>query len=234
MSAAVLQRAGLLRSAAESRVHKQPTCEPQAWDPEKFAREQIRGLVRTLFFSSDTRPVRQVIFSSTDSEIDVSSICKQVGVSLAFQTPASVVVICKRLPSELEGRDLAADKRPAESPTRGPVVHQVRKNLWLVNETGPVNADEPSAGRALDSRLWELRRDFQYSIVEGPVASEFSGVAALGQAADGVVLVLAAQHTRRAMARKIKEDLEAAHARILGVVLSERTFPIPAGIYRRL
>jgi hypothetical protein len=46
--------------------------------------------------------------------------------------------------------------------------------------------------------------------------------------------VLGAHSTRRATARKIKETLEAAQARILGTVLSERTFPVPERIYRRL
>jgi Mrp family chromosome partitioning ATPase len=46
--------------------------------------------------------------------------------------------------------------------------------------------------------------------------------------------VVSAQRTRRAAARTIKQALEAAHARILGTVLSERTFPVPEALYRRL
>jgi Mrp family chromosome partitioning ATPase len=56
----------------------------------------------------------------------------------------------------------------------------------------------------------------------------------MAQFADGIILVLSAQRTRRIMARKIKGMLEAAQARILGTVLSDRVFPIPDGIYRRL
>jgi Mrp family chromosome partitioning ATPase len=56
----------------------------------------------------------------------------------------------------------------------------------------------------------------------------------MAQLADGIVLVLSAQHTRRITARKVKEQLEAAQARFLGTVLSDRVFPIPERIYRRL
>jgi Mrp family chromosome partitioning ATPase len=56
----------------------------------------------------------------------------------------------------------------------------------------------------------------------------------MAQFADGIILVLSAHRTRRAMARKIKETLEAAQVRILGTVLSDRVFPIPERIYRRL
>jgi len=56
----------------------------------------------------------------------------------------------------------------------------------------------------------------------------------MAQIADGVVLVVSAERTRRAAACKIKEMLEAAQVRLLGAVLSDREFPIPERIYRRL
>jgi Mrp family chromosome partitioning ATPase len=56
----------------------------------------------------------------------------------------------------------------------------------------------------------------------------------MAQFADGIILVLSARHTRRVTACKIKETLQAAQARLLGTVLSDRVFPIPEAIYRRL
>jgi Mrp family chromosome partitioning ATPase len=56
----------------------------------------------------------------------------------------------------------------------------------------------------------------------------------VGQLADGIILVLDARSTRRATARKIKETLQGARSQILGTVLSERVFPVPESIYRRL
>jgi Mrp family chromosome partitioning ATPase len=51
---------------------------------------------------------------------------------------------------------------------------------------------------------------------------------------DGVVLVLEANATRRDAARRVKEILDAAKVSVLGVVLNNRTFPIPDVLYRRL
>jgi Mrp family chromosome partitioning ATPase len=56
----------------------------------------------------------------------------------------------------------------------------------------------------------------------------------MGQLADGIILVLEAHNTRRAIARKIIETFEAAQVRVLGIVLSQRTFPLPEWMYRRL
>ena len=112
---------------------------------------------------------------------------------------------------------------------------QAAINLWNVPEFGLNEyGEESGTARRWLSRLERLRNEFEYSIIHGPVAGTSSEAALLGQLADGIVLVLGAHSTRRATARKIKETLETAHSRILGSVLSGRTFPVPEQIYRRL
>jgi Mrp family chromosome partitioning ATPase len=99
----------------------------------------------------------------------------------------------------------------------------------------PVANEEDQASTAsLHSLLGAIRTCFEFSIVAGPCAAESTAVIAMAQQADGIVLVMSAQRTRRIAARKIKEKLEAARAHLLGVVLSDRVFPIPERIYRRL
>ena len=63
------------------------------WNPEDFAREQILGLVRRVFFANSDRPARQVVFSAVERNIDVLSICDQVARSLANQTAEDIAVI---------------------------------------------------------------------------------------------------------------------------------------------
>ena len=56
----------------------------------------------------------------------------------------------------------------------------------------------------------------------------------IGQLADGVVLVLSAQKTRRAAALKIKQALDERGVRLLGTILIDREFPVPERVYRNL
>jgi Mrp family chromosome partitioning ATPase len=56
----------------------------------------------------------------------------------------------------------------------------------------------------------------------------------MARLADGLILVLSARHTRRAAARRIKQLLDEARVQLLGTVLTDREFPIPERIYRRL
>jgi len=231
--------AGLLHSPEMTRTAERQESFPQAeslrqprgWNPERFAREQIRGLVRQVFFSNGTRPTHQVVFSALELDTDVRNLCWRVGEALARETPGGVAVV-GGYPR------LIPRGTPVEPCSSEPcmllrqIATRVRGNLWLVPD-GMSNGD-PVKVTSLYSLLGEVRRQFEYSIVQGPPAGESNETAAMAQSADGIILVLSAQRTRRAAALKIKETLQAAQARILGTVLDNRVFPIPEALYRRL
>jgi hypothetical protein len=234
--------AGVLFAGATERETERPdkrkTRESERWNPEGFAREQIRGLVRRVFFSNTERPVRQVVFSAMGAETDVKSICRRVGEALALETTGNIAVVGE-YPQALPDADAETS---GLQPAKGSTLLQqsatrLRGNLWLVPPAGKNSAtrneDEGNTAR-LHSYLGQIRREFEYSIVEGPAAGESNEATAMAQFADGIILVLSANRTRRITARKIKEMLEGAQARILGTVLTDRDFPIPEGIYRRL
>lgn len=60
------------------------------------------------------------------------------------------------------------------------------------------------------------------------------GAARLDARADGVVIAVRWSSTRAQLVQQASEKLEAAGARILGVVLTQRHFVIPSYVYRRL
>ncbi len=234
MSGAVL----FPRTSARAEVSGQERNAPEAegWNPEDFAREQIRGLVRKVFFSNGERPVRQVVFSALDGAADVNSICRGVGEALAMETVSNVAVVgeypevlpeAEIYPAELSGR-LSGNT----STLQHRAANRVRGNLWLV-PAAETHGDR-GATALLHSHLGEMRREFEFSIVEAPPAGESNQALAMAQFADGIILVLSAHRTRRITACKTVEMLEAAKAHILGTVLADRIFPVPDRIYRRL
>jgi protein-tyrosine kinase len=228
MSAGVL----FARSATEEvRFEEESVPQASGWNPEDFARTQIRVLVRRVFFANVERPVRQVVFSAMDPETDVKSICRQVGEALARETASSVALVGQHL-QVLREPETYRSKNPDGSTSLRESATRLQSNLWLV----PVPEQHEVRGTTvgLHSYLGAVRRAFEYSILEGPPAGESNEATSMAQFADGIILVLSAHRTRRVVARKIKEMLEATQARVLGTVLTDRAFPIPAGIYRRL
>jgi hypothetical protein len=199
------------------------------WNPQEFAHQQIRGLVRQLFHTAQPRPLRQVVFSAIDPQTDAGEICRSVGEMLALETTMDVAVAGIGLERSTEG-PLLVCATEMRTPLREAGT-QVRRNLWLLPLE--LSGSEGSAA-SLHRYMGAVRREFEYSIVAVPASASSNHAITLALFADGIVLVLSAQHTRRGQARKIKATLEEAQARLLGTVLSEREFPMPEKIYRRL
>lgn len=205
-----------------------------SWNPENFAREQIRRLVRQVFFSSAPQPKRHVLFSAVEPGADLGSICLRVAQTLAMETSASVAVVgsipqdADTLGSCLED---ASDDSSDGSMLLRKMAMRLASNLWLLPDQS-ANASHNSVSVA--GFFGGLRNEFEYSIVQAPPAGESSRATEMAKAADGLILVLSAQHTRRASALRVKQMMEEAEVRILGTVLTDREFPIPERIYRRL
>jgi len=86
----------------------------------------------------------------------------------------------------------------------------------------------------LRSRIAELRAEFSYVLIDGPPVNLHIDATLLGQMADGVILILESNVTRRETARTVKENLAAANVKLLGAVLNNRTFSIPESLCRKL
>lgn len=87
---------------------------------------------------------------------------------------------------------------------------------------------------ALRTRIAELRSEFDDVLIDSPPVNMYADACGLGKLADGMILVLQSNATRREAARKAKETIESAHVRLLGAVLNKRRFPIPDALYGRV
>jgi hypothetical protein len=217
-------------------------CEPeykQSWDNYNFAGEQILGLVRAVFFSGSSRNTKQVVFSGVDAESDMAGICVRTAEVLAASRTGRVCLV------EADSQSRALEKRYGRTSNDGfdsseaagalPMSsHQVSDNVWLIPaDAFSAHANAQSA-LSLANRLRDLRRGFDYTVMHAAPVSGSSATAQLARIADGLVLGIAAHRTRRIAAKKAQEHLHNAQVRLLGVVLSERRFPIPEKLYRRL
>ncbi len=231
-SVGVLQQSGVVAAVAQGvTLPVVLPCKSNVWKPDEFAREQIRGLVRRVFFASGP-PIRQVVFCPAEPHIDVAPICDQVARALAQETSAQVAFMGREEETEDFG---SAPRTNANVGSIKSSFNQLASNLWYVTRNRSVGSDKQvGTGMHWLSCLTELRKEFEYVVIEGPTAGVSSEAAILGQMTDGLILVLGAHSTRKATAQKIKQALQGAQSRILGTVLSERRFPIPESIYNRL
>jgi polysaccharide biosynthesis transport protein len=110
-----------------------------------------------------------------------------------------------------------------------------RKNLWLLScGSAPENPQVQLISERMRLRLCELRAQFDYVLIDVAPSNSCNDGIVLGSSVDGVVLVLKANSSRREAARKAVQELQSAGIAVLGVVLNQRNFPIPAWLYNRL
>jgi Mrp family chromosome partitioning ATPase len=199
-------------------------------------------LVQQIFFQQTQGQPRVVVFAGIDHGNGCSQIAASVAEALAANAPGAVCLVeanfrTPALPAMLGTTNYhgLTDALVEEVSIRSFVMPICDGKLWLL-PSGPVATDSPSllASTRLSARFAELRKEFGFVIVDAPPMTRYADAIALGLLADGVVLVLEAENTRRETALTAVENLRSSKIQVLGAVLNKRVFPIPEKIYNRL
>jgi hypothetical protein len=206
---------------------------PVAFDAGRFSDLQVLGLVRQVFLAGWPHPARQVVFCAVDESTEIAEACHQIATALAREVSSDVCLVEARMQGK--GWNPGAQLATSHSSTLHATAGQLYSNLWVIPPgLFAKREQEHSEVAGICRGLEELKKEFEYSVIQGPVAGAHRDAALLGQLCDGVVLVLRANSTRRLAAQKTKQSLAAANVRVLGTILCDRTFPIPDSLYRRL
>jgi receptor protein-tyrosine kinase len=205
-------------------------------------REESLKLVQRFFLTSEQTPPKAVVFAAIDSGNGCTRLCAIMAQLLAESVSGSVCLVEGnfRTPSlpDLFGVDNhhgLADSLRQEGAVRGFAKQVGRDNLWLLSSGSQareclnlLNCDR------MKERIAELRSAFDYVLIDAPPLNSYADAMVFGRLADGVVLVLEANATRREAALRVSENLQATRIPVLGAVLNKRTFPIPSALYKRL
>jgi Mrp family chromosome partitioning ATPase len=207
---------------------------------EQIALEESHRLVQHIFSAHNQDPPRVVVFAGIDHGNGCSRICVHTVEALQENLRGTICLVEANFRSPTLHQVFGTsnhygltDALLGEGPMKTFATPVRKANLYLmscgslvVNSHGLLNSER------LGSRFDDLRNEFDSVVVDAPPLSRYSDAIALGRAADGLVLVLEANATRREAALRISEHLRASQIRILGAVLNKRTFPIPESLYR--
>ena len=161
--------------------------------------------------------------------------------TLAKNTPSSVCLVEANLRSPALPAMLGTtnhhgltDALLQEGPIRSFAKPVRGDNLWLLS-SGALAVDSANLlnSERLKARFAELRKEFDFVLIDAPPLTRYSDAIAIAQLADGLVLVLEANSTRKEAALEVTNALRSAQIQVLGAVLNKRTFPIPESLYHR-
>jgi capsular exopolysaccharide synthesis family protein len=209
---------------------------------DKVTREETYKLVQNIFLLSGDESPKTVIFAGIDSGNGCSEICAHTAITLASQKIGTVCLVDGNLHSPslpglfgISNHHGLTDALIKKGSIRDFAKVVGPDNLWLLS-CGSLAEESRSllSSETMKTRLAELRKEFDYVLVDSPPLNTCADGVAVGQLVDGLVLVLEANATRRGAAVKVIENLRAAQVKILGAVLNKRTYPIPASLYHRL
>jgi len=210
------------------------------FDP--VAPEECLRLVQRIFLAQPANSGRVIVFAGIDPRTGCTRVCVDAARTLAANHSGSICLVEAnfRTPSLPHTFGVPNHRGLADSLTREGKIRMYANqlqppNLWLLS----AGAVTPASSALLNSerlkvRLHELRKEFHYILVDAPALNLYPDAVTMGRIADGVVVVLQADSTRRESALKALESLRAANIEVLGAVLNRRTFPIPSFLYRRL
>jgi len=215
---------------------------PAQFDMDQLAREESLRLVQRIFLLPGPAAPRIVVFAGINHGNGCSRICAHAAEALESHGRGAVCLVEANLRSPSLPRIFGTsnhhgltDSLLSDGPIRDFAKPLHTDRFWLLS-SGSLGGDSHgllNSGR-LKERFDELRREFHYVLVDAPPLSHYSDAVVLGKIADGLVLVVEANTTRREAALGIAEHLRAAHVNVLGAVLNKRTFPIPDKLYRKL
>lgn len=230
------------KEARTWRQHIQLRSNHRGTNLDVIAREEEIRLVQRVFQPARGRSPQVVLFCGVDADAGSALICAHASQILAAQPEESVCLVDANLRSPCLHRYFGIQnvKGLAEAVLeRGPIQDFAQRisehNLWVMpSGVASAGLSVSLAAEQLQSRMVELRSVFKRVVIHSPPLGLDTDPLLLGRWTDGVVLVVEAHSTRRETARRAKENLETADVRMLGVVLNNRTFPIPDALYRRL
>lgn len=197
---------------------------------------ELMDLAQSLFLSNNSDGPHEVLFCGIDREGGSSHICLELGRLLAAFSSHSVCLVDGDVHDLRLWQLVNVPQTHSQNDPWCEGCIQIEPNLWIANAESmdPSSRGALAEAYALKKRLGELKGAFSFVLINAPGINVRNDAGVLGQIADGVILVIEANSTRKAAALKAKKTLEAMNVRLLGTILNNRTFPIPQGLYSKL
>lgn len=194
--------------------------------PNSLASEAYRTLRTSLIYARVDTPPKTIVITSHGPREGKSTTCANLAVVLAQAGKSTLILDCDfRKPvvhkifnlRNLTGIvDILVGGRSLQE-----VAHEPLAGLKVATVGyPPPNPSEIASSRSFAEFIGQVRRDFEYVLIDAPPVGLVADPLVLATQGDGVLLVLDAQNTRKGAVREAMRSLEGVGARVLGTVMN--------------
>jgi Mrp family chromosome partitioning ATPase len=211
---------------------------------DKSTYSELEGLIERTFLFRTATPTRVLAFLGTQSEdFGTGEVAAKVAITLAANSSSPICLVDANLdfPSLDKFFSLTATsglckalEQPASAATLTQKVGSGSLHVLLAGNAGKLSWTSDQFHDRFVAVLSALMQAYEYIVIVSPSIESFSRVSTVASMANGMVLVIEAGSTRKKVAIKAAGDLRTANIPVLGVVLNNRSYPIPEFIYDHL
>ena len=201
-------------------------CLTTVLDPLSPSSEAYRALRTNLLYARVDSPPKVVVITSGNTREGKTTTCANLGVVLAQANKDTLLLDCDlRTPSLHKvfalnnGRGIT-DVLTGEYDFQEILQEPVPGLAVMTAGHLPPQPAELLSSQRFTEFLSLLRRDFEYVLLDSPPVGLVSDPLVLAAEADGVLLVIDAQKSRKVTVRRAMRSLEGVGAKILGTVVN--------------
>ncbi|OGU02612.1 MAG: hypothetical protein A2W29_10630 [Gemmatimonadetes bacterium RBG_16_66_8] len=189
--------------------------------------EAFRALRTNVTFVGAERPLQLISVTSPGPGEGKSTTAANLAVALAQSGQRTLLVDADlRRPQVHRAFSLVqepglTDVLIGRVPAREAIRPEVQPQLdVLPSGPAPPNPSELLGSHAMHALIGELRRSYDYIVMDTPPTLPVTDAAVVASAADGAILVLKSGDTEEVPAQRALEQLRRVHARVAGAVLN--------------
>jgi hypothetical protein len=194
--------------------------------PEPASVEELQLVQRLFFLCGKERTPRTVVFCGVEPKDCAEVVCARTAEILAGLVKDPICLMDANLRSPtlhlryqlggIVGTSLAREEARSQTPE-----YNHDPNLWVLPAATLKNDTPGLVPDLVREQFTRLRERFGFLLIcAPPLGTEPEGLL-LGQMADGIILTVLANSTRKATAHKVRRSLDLYNIRVLGAVVNQ-------------
>lgn len=194
--------------------------------PKSITAEAYRTLRTNIQYSSFDKEVRVIVVTSAEAGEGKSTTAGNLAISFSQAQKKTIMIDCDlrkpslhkkfRISNMVGLSDLLKGKESLKE-----AVHQYNDYLdILTSGKVPPNPSEMLGSRSMENLIERLKNEYDMIIIDSAPLQAVTDAQILSRKADGTILVVRAEKTKRDSVMQAKELLQKVDANILGVVLN--------------
>ena len=235
-----------LKKAAQERLEHMDKIDPRIvafYDPHSPVTEQYRTLRTNIQALSVEKPIKAITVTSSIHGEGKTITAANLAISMAQDMDNKNILLVDadlRRARITKYLGITAEYGLADLLTNGQKADDVLLNIGINNLTVlpagkiPHNPAELLGSIKMKNLLGLLKSKFDFIIFDTPPIIPVTDAGLLGAQTDGVVMVVQANRTQKGIVRHSENLIKQAQAKILGYILTNVQYHIPAYIYRYL